>query len=123
MSFRKSWSASVEISRCLVLHLDREPESGDGDDLDVQLLERVEELVRLRVVGPELLEEARDLVLRDRTRLLREGHERLGLVLLQKRLRAHDSTRTDPMPRDPLRRPSPAGWACAPRRSRQNRVL
>ena len=79
MSLRNSCSESVETSRAtgassgLLFGL-------DGDDLDLQLLERVVEVVDLARVEVELVERERDLVRSHRSGLLGALEQPLGLV-------------------------------------------
>ena len=63
MSFRKSWSESVEISRASATGSSFSSSSATRDDLDLQLLERPVELVDLSGVEVELVERERDLLL------------------------------------------------------------
>ena len=83
MSLRKSWSASVEISRASGSRTTTSrPLVGLVDDLDVELLERRVELVqldRLELVA----ERERDLLVREEARLLALAHERPGVLMVE----------------------------------------
>ena len=82
MSFRKSWSASVEISR----DLGARASTSLGSlvhDLDVQLLERRVELVQLAGLEIELAERQRDLVVREEAGFLPLPDERFRLFVLE----------------------------------------
>ena len=82
MSLRKSWSASVEISRASGSRSTSAASLGLVDDLDVELLERRVELVELH--GLELVAEGeRDLLVREEAGLLALAHERPGVVMVE----------------------------------------
>ena len=93
MSFRKSCSESVDISRgcsttsALLL--------AAPDDLDVQLLERVVEVVDLRGVELELVQRERNLLGGQRSSLATDFEQPLDLVRLH---HLSDRRRLDPFP-------------------------
>ena len=81
MSLRKSWSESVETSRgastgSLLLFL-------GGDDLDLELFERVVEVVDLRRLEIELVERDGDLVGAQAPVLTRGIQQRLRVIRLE----------------------------------------
>ena len=82
MSLRKSWSASVEISRTSGWRSSFGLLAGLVDDLDVQLLERRVELVQLQ--GLELVAQGeRDFLVREEAGFLPLAHERLGVLMVE----------------------------------------
>ena len=96
MSLRKSCSESVEISRASATGSSFSGLVDDGDDLDLQLLERLVELVDLPRVEVELVERERDLVLGHRPGGLRRLEQVPGFLASRGRPSPGPAARSTP---------------------------
>ena len=107
MSFRKSCSESVVTSRACGVGWRSFRLLAPVDDLDVQLLERVVEVVHLRGVELELAQRERNLLGAQRPRLASCFQQPLGLVRLE---HLGDARRFGPYPL--LAHSRLPSWAC-----------